>query len=89
MESKLCIYISAISSDHALTSATSLMYAIELRPVQPRAGIAGVRAAALCWSVVLKSTRALGTKVTAELTEFSEPFSQPAQRADCAERMDF
>ena len=36
--------------------------------------------------MVLKSTRALGTKVTAELIEFSEPFSQPAQRADCAER---
>ena len=36
--------------------------------------------------MVLKSTRALGTKVTAELIEFSQPFSQPAQRADCAER---
>ena len=75
-----------ISSDHARTLATSLFGAIELRPVKQYAEIAGVRAAALCWLVVLKSTRALGTKVTVELIELSLPFSQPAQRADCAER---
>ena len=78
-----------ISSDHARTLATSLFGAIELRPVQQHAEIAGVRAAALCWLVVLKSTRGARYIILAELIEFSQPFSQPAQRADCAERMDF
>ena len=78
-----------ISSGHARASATSLFQAIEPRPVKQYAEIAGVRAAALCGLVVLKSTRALGTKVTAELIEFSQPFSQPAQRADCVERYGF
>ena len=75
-----------ISSDHARTSATSLFRAIELRPVKQYAEIAGVRAAALCWLVVLKSTRALKRIEVSGLIEFSQPFSQPAQRADCAER---
>ena len=48
--------------------------------------IFSVRAAVLIWLVVLKSTRALGTKVTAGLIEFSLPFSQPAQRSGCDEK---
>ena len=48
-----------ISSDHARTSVTGLFQASESRPVKQYAEIAGVRAAALCWLVVLKSTRAL------------------------------
>ena len=80
-----------ISSDHARTSASSLFRAIEPRPVKQCAEIAGVRAAALCWLAVLKSTRALGAirynrSELNGLIEFSEPFSQPARRADCAER---
>ena len=75
-----------ISSDHARTSATSLFRAIELRPVKQYAEIAGVRAAALCWLVVLKSTRALKIYVLCGLIEFTLAFSQPAQRAGCDEK---
>ena len=59
---------------------------MKLRPVQQCAEIAGVRAAALCWLAVLKSTRAPRTLRIHELIEFSQPFSQPARRAGCAER---
>ena len=75
-----------ISSDHARTSVTGLFQASESRPVKQHAEIAGVRAAALCWLVVLKSTRALKRIEVNGLIEFSLAFSQPAQRAGCAER---
>ena len=75
-----------ISSDHARTSVTGLFQASESRPVKQYAEIAGVRAAALCWLVVLKSTRALKIYVLCGLIEFTLAFSQPAQRVDCAER---
>ena len=73
-----------ISSDHARTSATSLFRTIELRPVKQCAEIAGVWAAALCWLVVLKSTRALKIYVLCGLIEFTLAFSQTAQRVECA-----